>query len=224
MLSRSSEVISFARAFLEPLAVYTLLSEKITLVDLAFDARVNEVYTLAEAAYQVHLNDYKIAAIPPALTYGPVVMGWREKRVAESATYWWQGLTRGRLDPAIETCIHRDAGRLTTVAEFENRYLELFEAPQDSRSKSLGLFCNPLYNFRPEDRPVFWRMLMCQLLIYRRISARSRLPEGIKVSHRFSFDMRDIDTIQRAGEIKDDLLESSLNVALQYSSGLLGGK
>jgi hypothetical protein len=224
MLSNSSEVISIARALLEPLAIYALLSEKITLVDLTFDERVNEVYILAEAAYQVHLNDYKIAAIPPILTYDPVVPCWREKRAKEPAIYWWQGLTRGRLDPAIEICIHRDAGRLTTFNEFENRYLELFELPQDSRSKSLGLFCNPLYNFRPEDRPVFWRMLMCQLLIYRRLSLRSRLSADIKASQRFGFDRQDIDALQRAGKIRDDLLESSLDAALQYASGLLGGK
>jgi len=101
MLSRSSEVISFARALLEPLAYYTLLSEKVTLVDLNFDRRVAEVYKLARAAYRIHLDDYKIAAAPPALMYDPVVPGWREKRAREPAAYWWQGLTRGRLDPAI---------------------------------------------------------------------------------------------------------------------------
>lgn len=221
MLSKSSEVISFARALLEPLAVYTLLSEKITLVDLTFDKRVAEIYMLAHAAYNVHLDDYRIAAISPALNYDPVTPGWREKRTKNPATYWWQGITRGRLDPAIELCIHRDADRLTTVNEFEGRYLELFESPDDSRSKSLGLFCNSLYNFHPEDRPVYWRMLMCQLLIYRRISLRSRLSADIKTSPKFNFDRRDIDSIQRSGKIGDTILDSSLDVALRYTDSLL---
>ncbi|GIG62575.1 hypothetical protein Lfu02_69470 [Longispora fulva] len=216
MLSRSSEVISLARALLEPLALHTLLTEKLTLVDLSYDQRVSEIYTLARAAYQVHLDDYVIAAIDPALRYDPVVPGWRQKRAADPATYWWQGLTRGRLDPAIELCIHRDAGRLTTREEFESRYLELYASPGDSRVKSLGLFCNPLYNFRPQDRPTYWRMLMCQLLIYRRISLRSRLPANVPTSSQFDFDRRDVDALQRFGGVGDALLDVSLTAALRY--------
>jgi hypothetical protein len=125
------------------------------MVDLTSDLRLLEIYTLARAAYQVHMNDYKIASLEPALAYDPVVSGWREKRITNPATYWWQGITRFRLDPAIESCIHRDAGRITTIGEFESRYAELFDAPKDSRAKSMGLFCNPIYNFRPDDRPVY---------------------------------------------------------------------
>ena len=220
MLSNTSEVISLARALLEPLALYTLLSEKVTLVDLTLDQRVSEIYTLARAAYRVHLADYEIATIAPAVRYDPVVSDWRAKRAAEQATYWWQGLTRGRLDPAVELCIHRDAGRLTTTAEFESRYLELFDSPGDSRSKSLGLFCNPIYNFAPTDRPVFWRMLMCQLLIYRRISLRSELPTDIPTSPAFDFDRRDVDALQRTGSIEDALLDAGFAVALKYVDGI----
>lgn len=223
MLSRSSEVIASARALLEPLAYYTLLTEKVTLVDLNFDLRLAEIYRLSSAAYRVHLNDYKIAALPPKLLYDPVVPGWREKRAREPATYWWQGLTRGRLDPAIELCIHRDAIRLTTLSEFEDCYLELFDSPEDSRAKSLGLFCNPLYGFTPADRPVYWRMLMCQLLIYRRISRRSRLPTEAATLPTFDFDRRDIAALQRPGKIADTLLDQSLDVALQYTSDILIG-
>lgn len=221
MLSRSSEVIASARALLEPLAYYTLLSEKVTLVDLNFDRRIGEIYKLSNAAYRVHLNDYKLAAMSPALPYDPIVEEWREKRSREPAAYWWQGLTRGRLDPAIELCIHREAGRITTLSEFETRYLELYDSPESNRTKSLGIFCNPLYNFTPADRPVYLRMLMCQLLIYRRISERSRLPAEVVMSTRFNFDRRDITKLQRSGKIADTLLDHSFDVALRYTSNLL---
>ena len=221
MLSKSSEVISMAHALLEPLGLYTLLSEKVTLVDLTFDHRLSEIYTLARAAYQVHMDDYRIAAMLPTLGYDPVVVGWRQKREMNPATYWWQGLTRARLDPAVELCINRDADRVVTISEFEDRYLKLFDAPQDSRGKSLGLFCNPLYNFRPEHRPVYWRMLMCQLLIYRGISHRSRLPADVLTSPHFDFDRQDIDSLQRSGAVEDEFLNSSLDVALRYTGTLL---
>ncbi|MFE5923916.1 hypothetical protein [Streptomyces sp. NPDC056468] len=221
MLSKSSEIISLAHALLEPLALYTLLSEKTTLVDLSFDSRLEEIYRLAQAAYRVHQDDYTIAGIEPNLAYDPVVPGWRDKRLQNPATYWWQGMTRVRLDPAVELCVHRDAGRITTIAEFEKRYLELYEAPDDSRSKSLGLFCNPLYNFRIEDRPVYWRMLMCQLLIYRRISKRSRVSSELGTSSHFDFDRQDIDSLQRRGAMTDELLDASINAALTYTNRLL---
>jgi hypothetical protein len=223
MLSRSSELISTAHALLEPLGLFTLLGEKTTLVDLSHDPRLLEIYRLARAAYQVHMNDYTIAALQPALPYDPVVPGWRDKRAENPATYWWQGITRVRLDPAIELCIHRDAGRITTIGEFERRYLELYDTPEDSRAKSLGLFCNPLYDFRPEDRPVYWRMLMCLLLVYRGISRRSRAPADIRTPLRFDFDRVDIDALQRSGALDDEFLGPSVDAALRYAGTVLSG-
>ncbi|MFE2532586.1 hypothetical protein [Streptomyces sp. NPDC059371] len=220
MLSKSSEVISLAHSLLEPLALFTLLSEKTTLVDLSFDGRLEEIYRLAQAAYRVHQDDYTIASLAPTLIYNPVVAGWREKRLQNPATYWWQGMTRVRLDPAVELCVDRDADRVTTIAEFERRYLDLYDAPTDSRSKSLGLFCNPLYNFRIEDRPVYWRMLMCQLLIYRQISKRSRISSELGTWARFDFDRRDIDALQRSGSVRDELLDASIDAALTYTNKL----
>lgn len=221
MLSKSSELISLAHALLEPLALYTLLGEKTTLVDLSFDSRFEEIYWLARAAYRVHQEDYAIAAIEPALTYDPVVAGWRDKRLENPAVHWWQGTTRVRLDPAVELCVHRDAGRITTIAEFEKRYLDLYDAPEDNTAKSLGVFCNPLYNFRVEDRPVYWRMLMCQLRIYRRISQRSRISSARDTLSRFEFDHRDIDALQRSGAVKDDVFSATINAALAYTNKLL---
>jgi hypothetical protein len=213
MLAKSSEVISTAHALLEPLALFTLLSEKITLVDLSFEPRLSEIYTLARAAYTTHLSDYQIAALAPPLDYDPVVPGWRAKRDVDPAKYWWQGLTRVRLDPAVEVCIHRDMGRVTTISEFEDRYVALFDAPSDSRAKSLGLFCNPLYNFTPESRPVYWRMLMCLMLIYRRIAQRSRLHTTAPVHSNFDFSRSDIDSLQKTPGVADSQLDSSIKAA-----------
>ncbi|WP_431968776.1 hypothetical protein [Nocardia sp. bgisy134] len=221
MLSRSSEVISTVHALLEPLALLTLLREKTNFVDLAYERRLFEIYALARGAYNAHLDDYAIAEIPPAHTYDPVVPGWREKRVENPATYWWQGITRGRLDPAIEVCINREADRAATVDEFETRYIDLFNRPDDSRHKSLGLFCNPIYNFRPEDRPVFWRILLCQLLIYRRLSKRSRVSGEVAMSAGLDFDHKDIDQLRRSNAISDELFESSITAAVDYTNRIL---
>lgn len=64
MLSRSSQVIATARALLEPLAVYTLLSEQLTLVDTSLDSRICEIYTLAPAAYGLRLEPWTAATQP----------------------------------------------------------------------------------------------------------------------------------------------------------------
>jgi hypothetical protein len=52
MLGKSSELILTAHAFLEPLALSNLLSEKLTPIDLGFDKRLSTVYELSRAAYR----------------------------------------------------------------------------------------------------------------------------------------------------------------------------
>ena len=43
----------------------------------------------------------------------------------------------------------------------------------DDNEKWLGAFANALFDFRPESRPVFWRLLAVQSVLYRAI-ARTR--------------------------------------------------
>ncbi|MFD4432286.1 hypothetical protein [Nocardia sp. NPDC058497] len=221
MLSNSSETIAITHALLEPLAWSTLLRETTNFVDLRFEHRLSEIYTLARAAYQTHLDDYVIAEIPPAFPYDPLVAGWRQKRQVEPAIYWWQGITRGRLDPAIELCLNRDAGRAATAAEFEKQYLELFDLTRDARHKCLGLFCNPLYNFRAEDRPIYWRILLCQLLIYRRLARRSRMPSDVLMTPTLEFDTKDVALLCKTSTLRDDAFDASLDAALTYTARVL---
>jgi hypothetical protein len=61
---------------------------------------------------------------------------------------------------------------------------------------------------------------MYQLLIYRRISQRSRIPVEVRRSPRLDFARADINALQRSGALKDEVLDSSINVALQYANTL----
>lgn len=225
MLCESSELVSIAYSLLEPLAWNALLREKLTVVDFTHDRRIYETYALAGAACGVHLHDYAIASMSPQLEYDPVVEGWRAKRRSNPAKYWWQGLTRQRLDRAVEICIHRDEGRVTYIGEFEDRYREIYDSPNDPRAKWLGLFCNPLYDFRPESRPVFWRILMCQLLLYRRLANCIRSAEESQTPRRmvFEFDPRDLAQIRGSQSIDLALLETSTKVARRYIAKTVAG-
>jgi hypothetical protein len=214
MLSRSSRLIGTAQALLEPLALYTLLTEKITLVDQSFDPRIGEVYELMRAAYRNHSRDAELADLEPRIDYAPITPGWRELREQDPAKYWWQGLTRPHLASAIEVVIHRDANRPVTSDEFRSRYVNLYEAAElEGRGKSLGLFCNPLYGFTIDTRPVYWRLLLSQLLIYRRAAQRARLTSALPLSTQFTFAQRDLAELQRLNGVSDQALETALSVA-----------
>lgn len=87
----------------------------------------------------------------------------------------------------------------------------------------MGLFCNPLYDFTIEERPVYWRMLMCQLLLDRGIAQRSRVSSALTTSDRLDFDPLDVDAIQRGGAAPDELLDEAFRAALTYTAGATVG-
>ena len=66
-------------------------------------------------------------------------------------------------------------------------------------------------------------MLMCQLLIYRRILRQSRRSTEAVTLSTFDFDRRDVAALQRSGGIADALLDESFDVALQYTNEILVG-
>lgn len=111
-----------------------------------------------------------LAAIDPPLRYTPFADGWRDRREQEPATYWWQGLTRGRLEGMLDVLTvpsgDSDQGRVVSFGEFERLYGEMFDDPDETRRKSVAAASNALHRLRPADRPVFWRMMIAQARLW----------------------------------------------------------
>jgi hypothetical protein len=168
MLNCSSELIATFYAVFAPLALFHLLREKLTTVDLSLDHGVWFRYRLARELYESIQDDQSLADCTPALPYDPVVPGWRKKRLELPRRYWWQGLTRGRLDRAVQKLIVPDANtrRVVTFGEFEDLYRSIYRGDDPNEQKILGIAANAMYGFTPFDRPVFWRLIMVHVHLH----------------------------------------------------------
>jgi hypothetical protein len=181
MLNRSSEIVAILYALYYPLALWRLLKERLTLVDCSVDEGVHFRYKLARQLYSTFHQDVVLASVHPALPYDPRVQNWRTMRIEDPATYWWQGLTPGRLDRAVDAFLIGDgaAKRVLTFGEFEDLYQKTFES-DSSQQKILGLAANPLYGFTPFERPVFWRLILVQAHLHHGLS-RPVPPQPLRV-------------------------------------------
>ena len=155
---------------LHPAAVFRIAQRRLTLVDLRIDKRINVEYTLAKRAYLILSHDTRMADIA-ALPYTPYVDGWRQKRKLDPSQFRRQGLPLGRLDNAIGTLLVKtgDAGeRVATFGEFEAQFSNV--SVQDV-SGPVGAARDLFSGFHPAMRPVLWRLLIAQFLIYKALFA-----------------------------------------------------
>jgi hypothetical protein len=153
---------------LAPLVIFRLIQQRLTLVDLTLDAYMANQYRLLKLLYLTFTDPFDFAAIEPKIEYRPDVDDWKIKREADERTYWRQGLYLGSLDNAIDALLvaRSDRGLLwKTYGEFELEYKD-----RDSDiHKRLDTFADVLHGFHPRNRPVLWRMLLAQTLIYKQI-------------------------------------------------------
>lgn len=166
----SYDTVVAAYSLLAPLASYRFVQRRLTVVDIALDQRVMTQWVLIRAVYESFSRDSEIASLGAPIEYQPLVADWRALRTRDPAQYWWQGVTRGRLDNAIALVASDDDGsaRLLTFGEFEDVFTRAATG-DDPNEKSLGAFANALFDFDPEARPVYWRLLAVQAVLHRAI-------------------------------------------------------
>jgi hypothetical protein len=170
MLCDSTELIATAHALFTPIVVFCLLRERMTQVDFSLDRGVWFRYLLARQLYETFQDDFVLAAIEPRLKYDPLTSDWRKKRLENPAIYWWQGISRGRLERAVHhlTVEGSTIGtrRVINFGEFEDFYRKVFRSDDLIAQKTLGIACNPLYHFTLPTRPVFWRIFIAQIHLH----------------------------------------------------------
>jgi hypothetical protein len=151
---------------LHPAAVFRLAQTRLTLVDLRIEPTIQVEYTLAKKAYLALSHDSRMAEIA-SLPYTPYVDGWKEKRELNPATFRRQGLPLGRLDNVLGMLLSGfgEAGeRIASFGEFETQFGK--SAPEDV-SGPVGAARDLFSGFSPVTRPVLWRLLLVQFVIYR---------------------------------------------------------
>jgi hypothetical protein len=153
-----------------PLVVFRLIQQRLTFVDLTLDAHIANQYRLLKLLYLTFTDPYDFAGVEPKLEYKPDVEGkdWRTKRQENEQVHWPQGLYLGTLDNALDALILADTQgktRLKTFGEFESEYSD-----KNSRTHQMLMpVAEVLLGFHPQRRPVLWRMLCTQTLIYDRM-------------------------------------------------------
>ncbi len=151
-----------------PGAVFRIARRRLTLVDLRLDGQIELQYALAKRAFLLFADDSRVAQLS-GLDYTPYVEGWREKRIENPSKYRRQGLPLGRLENAIESLIEpltlaAEHERIISFGEFE----EKFGAIKDGDVRGpLGAARDLFQDCEPTNRPVLWRILLSQYLIYK---------------------------------------------------------
>lgn len=165
---------------LHPAAVFRIAQRRLTLVDLRIDKTLHVEYVLAKSAYLTLSHDARMADIAP-MAYTPYVDGWPEKREVNPAQFRRQGLPLGRLDNAVGVLISDDE-RILTFGEFEGR--SRMVEPGDV-SGPVGAVRDLFTGFSPLNRPILWRLLLAQFIIYKALLAsiqRSESPLNVLVA------------------------------------------
>ena len=142
------------------------VERRLTLVDLGLDERIHTEFVLAQAICRTLADEFQAAELDPLLPYSPYVEGWRERREQCPQRFRRQGLPIGRLNTALDMLhISRPGGEdtLTTFGEFEPQQRDL--EPDEVRSGP-GAARDLFSEFDPVTRPVLWRVLVIQVLLY----------------------------------------------------------
>lgn len=166
---------STAYALLAPLAAIRILQSRLTLVDLGMDAGFELQYQLMRILYRTFREDHAIAK-QAGLDYwpdkaDPEELNAEKLKARAPAVYVRQGFYRGTLDRMVQSLIvHREVGdRVMFYGEFLDA-LNGSSAEAEHVRRSLG---GVLLGFHPQSRPVLWRLLVSQVLLYEAL-ARTR--------------------------------------------------
>jgi hypothetical protein len=130
---------------------------------------------LLKSAARALTSHYALAAEEPVLQYSPEVAGWKYCRYDTPATTWMQGLKDDQLDDRLVrfmcTRTHADTLRLATRSEFLAEFDRVAHGDESAR-RGLGVLINPLFGFAPSVRPVYWRVLAAQSVLYASLLSR----------------------------------------------------
>lgn len=177
-----------------PLVAYRLIQRRLTLIDLTLDPYIAEQYRLAKCLYLAVTDDFSLAALEPAFDYSPDEDPPPDAPADAAARYRRQGLFEGVLDNVVEQLIvdERDRPvRCKTFGEFTAEYADV----ASSLRRAFEPVHHLLTDFHPRTRPVTWRVLCAQYLIYKVLLRARTTPHaaiGANLEASLAFTDRDV--------------------------------
>lgn len=125
-------------------------------------------YELLRVAHRAYVSDDEfVHQYCPSVNYSPRVGGWRKKREENPSKYLLQGLNDSEIGATVDFLMEESRTDIDNISivEFQKMYEKAFREKR-SGYKEIGLLFNPIYRFRPKDRPVFVRILCVWYLAY----------------------------------------------------------
>jgi hypothetical protein len=162
-----------------PLVVFRLIQQRLTFVDLSLDFQIANQYRLLKLLYLTFTDSFDFAKVSPEINYDPDIDDWKLERQNNEKKYWRQGMYLGVLDNSIDALIvtaENGNARLKTYGEFDTD----FGTRASATRNSFMTFADILDKFHPKTRPVFWRMLWTQTLIYQEMIESQATPDVAK--------------------------------------------
>lgn len=172
-----------------PLAVYELMTRKLTSLDLRLDRDLHLLQVVARKAYSAMRSDYDLVGRGyPPLALGPDMNPYAPPEIRPDALppeltqrwAWRQGLYSGQVSEAVDAVLRVDdkVARTLNYAEFAKALggadLRAHDDPGGAAGaiwRSLRPLSSVLRDFHPARRPVTWRILLAQGACFRAIVA-----------------------------------------------------
>lgn len=152
--------LSTVYRFVVPVVLFKLCQRRLTFVDLGVDRHVRRQFALARLIYQTWNDGHDLAARTPALRYTPTSrrMNVDAPNAAELAD---QQVVIGELDLIAEAmAVDGPDGRQRPMDFGE--FLAAFSDEGNEVHKRAKVMEDIFRAFRPDRRPVLWRLLLCQ--------------------------------------------------------------
>jgi hypothetical protein len=193
---------------ISPVCILVLVRRRLTILDLRLDKSLSWQYQLLRLYAAALSAGDELANTSPAVEY--------EYRSQVTPSSEKQSFSRGRVEQLAECMIIRDSesgGRVMSYSEFEASAT----APEGNIGQYAKRFNDRLLNFRPDERPVLWRMFLVTALIAE-IFSRSSDASAV---HHIDTDLADFDIWRWQSGKGDDAVRGDLDAARSWLNATL---
>jgi hypothetical protein len=168
---------STAFQLLAPITSFKIVQRRLTVIDLSLEPQIREQYEILKLLFLSFTRDFDLAGREPVLRYDPDRADPDEPhRVRllseEPAVFGRQGLYRGTLDVVVDALIRtvgqtsEDGKGGTERCKTFGEFLAEFEAAGSPVDRIRPELDELFVGFHPQRRPVLWRVLVAQALLY----------------------------------------------------------
>jgi hypothetical protein len=188
MLDEGYYFRSTIHSLLVPTGMVHILRQRLTFLDLSLEAGISRQYELGKALNRSFSRDHEFAAREPAIDYHPNDNANPDFR---------QGVFAGNLMRAVARVVTGDKGqeRVKTFAELNSEWDKSDSGAREDLEPVMQVF----RGFTPEKRPILWRILIAQLLVYRAIRLRKADLDTDALMDQVALNSQDLEEFTPAG-------------------------